>query len=113
MGRKHSVWAGLLMLPLSSGALPIKQADQAVGFYSKGHLESGAVLPVDGPGFVKLFVARQRWFGTDALVALVTEAAAAIAAEFPQGERLQVGDIAQKGGGQITLHASHQTGLDV
>ena len=31
----------------------------------------------------------------------------------PPYERIQLGDIAQKGGGRMTRDASHQTGLDV
>jgi penicillin-insensitive murein endopeptidase len=31
----------------------------------------------------------------------------------PQIERIQIGDLSQRGGGKMTRHASHQNGLDV
>ncbi|MCC7440220.1 MAG: penicillin-insensitive murein endopeptidase [Bdellovibrionales bacterium] len=88
------------------------RADQSVGFYSNGHLEAAAALPAEGPGLLKLFVIRDRAWGSNESVSLLSSVAADLAAAYPDGERLQVGDLSVRNGGRITRHVSHQNGLD-
>lgn len=88
-------------------------SEQAVGFYSKGSLLNASHLQDDGEGFIKLFRDRDRAWGTEELVNLVTETAKALKVIYPDSEHLQIGDIGQKMGGLITRHGSHQNGLDV
>ena len=88
--------------------------DQVGGFYSRdGRLQEAAQLPEVGVGFVKLFLPRDRAFGSTDLVGLIQEVAAALREVFPVGSRLQVGDLSAERGGKISLHSSHQNGLDV
>lgn len=85
----------------------------AVGFYSDGSIEDAAVLPDSGPGFVKIFRLRERGYATATLVRSLSLAALDFRAQFPTGDRVQVGDITDSNGGALSGHASHQNGLDV
>ena len=85
----------------------------AVGFYSDGSIEKAGTLPDSGPGFLKIFRLRTRAYGTETLVRTISLAASAWRAEFPVGDRVQVGDITDSNGGYVSGHASHQNGLDV
>jgi penicillin-insensitive murein endopeptidase len=90
----------------------------SIGFYANGCLDGGARLSDDSPGLVKIMAERDRRFGNESMIRTLTDLGRAYVDEWRSSdvtpyERLQVGDIAQEGGGQITHHASHQTGLDV
>lgn len=87
-------------------------AGQVIGFYSDGSLAQAARLQDEGAGYVKLFRARDRGFGSSGLVELLEQVAAEIHTRHPQGERLQIGDLGVEHGGRITRHGSHQNGLD-
>jgi penicillin-insensitive murein endopeptidase len=87
-------------------------SEQARGFYAKGSLTNSSSFPLEGDGFIKILRPRQRWYATSDYVEMVEKATAEIHARFPEGERLQLGDIAAKDGGYISGHASHQNGLD-
>lgn len=87
--------------------------DQAVGFYSNGELVNGSHLDDEGKGFIKLFRERDRAWGTQELVTVITETASTLKENFPDSEHLQIGDLGQEKGGKITRHSSHQNGLDV
>ncbi|OFZ00693.1 MAG: hypothetical protein A2Z97_10755 [Bdellovibrionales bacterium GWB1_52_6] len=97
-----------LSAPVQAGA-----RDQAVGSYTKGKLKNASQLKQSGPGYVLLFPHRDRAYGTDDLIETVETVAEDLAARFPEGERLQVGDTSARQGGFISGHASHQNGLDV
>jgi penicillin-insensitive murein endopeptidase len=87
---------------------------EPIGFYSDGSLRNGVRLPDEGPGFMKLFLERNRNYGTQEILDLITKTTAAMDKKFPNTDRLQVGDVAKEGGGLMSdLHASHQNGLDV
>lgn len=98
----------------SFGAISIRGLfEQAVGFYSSGELVNASNFLPEAPGFVKIFRPRDRAWATSDLVELVSEAASELHGRFASSERLQLGDVAQKSGGKVGLHASHQNGLDV
>lgn len=86
---------------------------QVVGYYSNGKLIHSTALPEKGGGFVNLFRSRNHFWGSQGLVEIIQWAAADILHRFPQGERLQVGDLSKELGGVIERHGSHQNGLDV
>ncbi len=101
---------------LPSNTVPedlLKAVGQAVGFYSRGRLQEAANLGDSDGYLLKLFISRNRGWGTSALTGTLSQVALTMKQSFPDGERLQIGDITQKSGGQITRHASHQNGLDV
>lgn len=91
---------------------PLEPKDQVQGFYTHGKIEGASVLPEQGVGFVGLFRQRARYFGSQGLVEILQSVAAELAALFPFGERLQIGDLSGEQGGFISGHASHQNGLD-
>ena len=85
--------------------------NQAVGFYSHGSLVNASAFPLGGDGFLKILRPRNRKYGTFDIRAVVEIAAAMLRHDFPGGERIQIGDVAQKLGGSIG-HISHENGLD-
>jgi penicillin-insensitive murein endopeptidase len=99
-----SVFASLLGLSEPAG--------QAIGFYSNGRLHAASSLAMDGPGYMHFNVERNRHYGTAGLITLLESAAAEIREKRPEGERLQIGDIAAEHGGVVSGHVSHQNGLD-
>ncbi len=107
----------LLSLFIFALTLPA-QADylssDPIGYYSEGLLKNGVRLPDEGPGFMHLFLHRNRGFGTQEMIDLITKSAASMDKQFPNYDRLQVGDISQEGGGAVNdLHDSHENGQDV
>lgn len=87
--------------------------EQAYEYYSHGHLSLAARLPLEGPGWVKLFQPRARLWGTDQLVQVIQKVALYLESTFSPRDRLQIGDMAAQQGGYVSGHASHQNGLDV
>jgi len=86
--------------------------EQAIGFYTEGRLSKSSRFDLEGDGFVKIFRPRDRGWATYDFVYVIQTAAAAVKRFFPAGERLQVGDVTSEKGGQLSGHASHQSGLD-
>lgn len=86
--------------------------EQALGFYSNGSLENASHTGDSSPDFVKLFLWRDRAWSTFDMSTILQTTAASVHALHPDGERMQIGDIAQKVGGFLSGHASHQNGLD-
>ncbi|WPU65433.1 penicillin-insensitive murein endopeptidase [Peredibacter starrii] len=82
------------------------------GFYSKGTILFAQQLPLEGEGFMRLFVHRDRGFGSLEMLNLIKRAALEMNLRYPMRDRMQLGDIAQMKGGQISRHNSHQNGLD-
>lgn len=87
-------------------------SEQAIGFYSSGKMMNSLQLPMEGLGFLKIQRPRKRHFATFDLIKVIQTAARIVREDFPQGERLQIGDIANQKGGQCASHKSHQNGLD-
>lgn len=100
----------ILALLLSFKAL---NASEAVGYYSSGSLKEAESIQDRGAHVRKLFLQRQRFYGTTEIQDLISDAADFVRQVFPDSEVLQVGDIAQKNGGALAEHGSHQNGLDV
>ena len=93
-------------------AAPAPLKARAIGFYSRGCLAGGKMLPVDGPAWQAMRLSRNRNWGHPDLIKLV-ERLAVEAKEFDGWPGLLVGDLAQPRGGPMTSgHASHQIGLD-
>ncbi len=83
-----------------------------IGFYTDGSIEEPTRLPDESAGLLKIFRLRNRNYASASMVRTLVLAAAAWRAEFPTGDRLQVGDITDSNGGYLSGHASHQNGLD-
>jgi penicillin-insensitive murein endopeptidase len=85
----------------------------SVGVPHAGFLTDGVELPKQGKGFVwrsKM----DHHFGLPRTVAIVEEAAGAVADDRPGAPPLYVGEISAKGGGALLpKHRSHRTGRDV
>jgi len=91
----------------------LSQATEAVGFYSSGSLkDSESIMELATPVH-KLFLGRKRFYGTTEIQNCISDAADFVRQSFPQAEKLQIGDIANKNGGPCAGHGSHQNGLDV
>ncbi len=95
---------------LSSAPL---MASEAIGYYSSGKLKGGESIIERGTLVRKLFLQRQRFFGTVGIQDAISDAADFVRQTYPEAEVLQVGDIAHQHGGACAGHASHQNGLDV
>lgn len=88
-------------------------ASEAIGYYSDGKLKEGESILERGTLIRKLFMQRQRFYGTRQMQDVISDAADFVRQTYPSAEVLQVGDIANKNGGACKEHASHQNGLDV
>ena len=95
-----------------SAKTPAPLAARSIGFYAKGCLSGAVALPVDGPAWQAMRVARNRYWGNPELIKLV-EQLANDAKAHDGWSGLLVGDISQpRGGPMLNGHASHQVGLD-
>jgi penicillin-insensitive murein endopeptidase len=92
--------------------VPTASVEQARGFYSKGSLVNASVIPLEGPGFIKIMRPRDRGYVTYDWMEVIKGATKALHDEYADGEPLQIGDVAGPNGGQLAQHASHQNGLD-
>ncbi len=86
--------------------------EQAIGFYSSGSLIQAMNIPDTGDGFLKLFLSRDRGWSTFDLQAVIAKSAHDLKNAYPNGERLQIGDMSARKGGFVGRHSSHQNGLD-
>ena len=83
-----------------------------VGFYSKGCLQGGVALPLDGPHWQVMRPSRNRYWAHPDLVEILQKLSTRLPQETGRPGFL-VGDMAQpRGGPMLTGHASHQSGLD-
>lgn len=87
-------------------------SSEAIGFYSGGKLKDGVSIMDSGITIHKLFLSRKRFFGTQEIQDVISDAADFVRQEHPQAELIQIGDIANKEGGLCKGHSSHQNGLD-
>lgn len=91
---------------------PAAMKARAIGFYSRGCLAGGVMLPVNGPAWQAMRLSRNRNWGHPDLVNLVQRLAME-SQKLDGWPGLLVGDLAQpRGGPMLTGHASHQIGLD-
>lgn len=86
---------------------------------SKGRSNDGFILKPDrlayqGKGYRmgKTWRDRGRRYGTDELVAAIELAAEGVRNEQGRRSVLAVGDLSAKGGGNISMHSSHESGRD-
>lgn len=86
---------------------------QSVGSPSNGRLKNGMYLPPDGYGYTYVKKSRGRTYGTDELVLGLMQVAADFQKMHPGDPGLKLGDLSQKGGGEVSHHASHESGVDV
>lgn len=91
--------------------LPSEGKAQSIGFYSKGCLQGGKALAVDGPNWQVMRLSRNRNWGHPATIRFLEQLSREAAKDGWPG--LLVGDISQpRGGPMLNGHASHQIGLD-
>ena len=83
------------------------------GTINNGYLRNGRRLPPQGIGYVipQLWQDRGANFGTDEMVNAIMRSARRVAKEYP-GATLGVADLSLPGGGESTLHRSHENGHD-
>lgn len=106
---KSTLILAFLILSLSTTV----QGSEAIGFYSEGSLKEAESIKDRGTNIRKLFLQRQRFYGTTEIQETISDAADFVRQQFPNAELLQIGDIANKSGGVLAEHGSHQNGLDV
>ena len=82
-----------------------------VGTPEHGTLIDAVALPLESDFHLKITRGRERWWGTSALVNLILNTAERFHESWPQ--RVLVGDLSARDGGDISLHRSHENGLDV
>jgi penicillin-insensitive murein endopeptidase len=88
-------------------------SSESIGYYSKGRIQDSVSIDNYTSHFEKLFRDRNQLFGTDHLLDFVSKLALEIKSDFPDVEKLQIGDISAQNGGKIYRHQSHQNGLDI
>ncbi|MFT5429617.1 MAG: penicillin-insensitive murein endopeptidase [Myxococcota bacterium] len=96
--------------------LPAKSASTiSVGHPYHGKLKHGVKLPDEGSHhIVQRSTKARRWnYGTTYLIRAVLVAAERVNRDLPGGVPLEVGNLSKKGGGDIKLSMSHNTGRDV
>ena len=103
----------MILIALNIFNFRTSEASEAIGYYSEGNLKNAESIELRGTNVRKLFLQRQRFYGTTEIQDIISDAADFIRQEFPNAELLQVGDIANKTGGALAEHGSHQNGLDV
>jgi penicillin-insensitive murein DD-endopeptidase len=93
--------------------LPSLGKAMTIGYYTRGCLQGGVELPVDGPNWQVMRLSRNRNWGHPELVKFL-EKFAPLAAKATGWNGIMVGDMAQPRGGPLPYgHMSHQVGLDV
>lgn len=86
---------------------------ESVGSPNEGHLKGGAHLDLSKPYFrvVPSYESGDVRWALPVFVNMIDRAARSIHKRFP-GSVLDVGDLSQKGGGDILRHHSHESGRD-
>jgi penicillin-insensitive murein endopeptidase len=108
--KKESLAAKLLF---AAKQLPTIGKAMAIGYYPRGCLQGAVSLPITGPTWQVMHLARNRFWGHPSLIHFL-EKFAPLAAKATGWKGILVGDLAQpRGGPAPSDHASHQTGLDV
>lgn len=85
---------------------------KSIGSPNEGRLEHGAEIRTSATlRIVPSHAGTTRRFGLPALVAMLERSAEVVARKHP-GAVLSIGDLSQKGGGDVTGHHSHESGRD-
>ncbi|MBN2528041.1 MAG: penicillin-insensitive murein endopeptidase [Deltaproteobacteria bacterium] len=106
------VAAGTLLSGCTPWMAITSEAGGPVGSTSNGVLVGGRALPAEGADGYAFYHQRDRRYGSLALTALVEDVARDVSSAYP-GSVLQVRDLSGDGGGRISGHHSHRTGMDV
>jgi penicillin-insensitive murein endopeptidase len=90
----------------------LEKAD-SIGSPNEGHLEGGVHLDVTKPYFrvVPMYTSGDVRWGLPQMMSLLDRAARTVNKRYP-GSVLDVGDVSQKGGGDVLRHHSHESGRD-
>ena len=108
--REKGVPAAILF---SAKKLPSMGSPQAIGYYSRGCLQGGVELPINGPHWEVMRLSRNRNWGHPELVSFLKRTSAQLA-KATGWHGILIGDMAQPRGGPLPFgHTSHQIGLDV
>lgn len=83
------------------------------GTYGKGSMVFAWQLPEAGEGYQRLFLNRNRGWGSQPMIDMIERTSIEMGQLFPLQDHLRVGDISTMKGGKISRHNSHQNGLDV
>ncbi len=120
-GRRAAVEAPSARASRGSTAAPAKAEKPAarpekadsIGSPNEGHLEGGVHLDTTKPYFrvVPMYTSGDVRWGLPTLMSLLDRAARTVYKRYP-GSALDVGDISQKGGGDVSRHHSHESGRD-
>ena len=91
---------------------PAAMPARVYGYYTRGCLAGGVIMPANGPTWQAMRLSRNRNWGHPALVSVIKRLAND-AKRLDGWPGLLVGDLAQpRGGPMLTGHRSHQVGLD-
>ena len=98
--------------PWAEVETPSSGAPESIGLASAGCVTGARALPLDGPGYRVMRPSRNRGYGHPELVDFVQTLGRQV---HDQGiGTLLVGDLGQpRGGPTLSMHRSHQSGLDV
>jgi penicillin-insensitive murein endopeptidase len=120
-GRRAAVEAPSARAPRGGAPMPAKidkplakpEKADSIGSPNEGHLEGGVHLDVTKPYFrvVPMYTSGDVRWGLPQMMSLLDRAAHAVNKRYP-GSVLDVGDISQKGGGDVSRHHSHESGRD-
>lgn len=95
-----------------AAAKPKPVPSESIGSPSDGRLVGGVHLePKPYLRVVPAYAGHDRRWGHAALIGMLDRAARRVAKRYP-GAVLGVGDISQRGGGDVHLHRSHESGRD-
>jgi penicillin-insensitive murein DD-endopeptidase len=99
--------------PARSGKQRPGEKAESIGPPNDGHLRGGAHLDLSKPYFrvVPAYESGDVRWGLPIMINMIDRAARTVHKRFP-GAVLDVGDISQKGGGDILRHHSHESGRD-
>jgi murein endopeptidase len=89
---------------------PASLGSMSIGKPSAGLLFNAAPMP---PGDGWTVVAPGQSFGTEETINYLETAIRAVHAQFPDSQKLSIGDISARNGGYLSPHLSHQSGRDV
>ncbi len=84
----------------------------SVGTVDRGYLREARSLPDRGDGFRRLRPGEGTRFGTATLIGAIERASQQVAAAFPGGYPLRVGDLSSPRGGAHARHRTHRAGRD-
>lgn len=98
---------------LAKAKRPPAEKAESIGSPNDGHLKGGAHLDMSKPYLrtVPVYESGDVRWGLPIMVNVIDRAARIVARRFP-GAALDVGDLSQKGGGDVLRHHSHESGRD-